>query len=77
MKITVVALPGDGTGPEVMVQGLRVLEAVGKKTGTDFAVEEIQCGGQFYLEHGQRDWPDGSEEKCAASDLVLLIANWT
>ena len=74
MKIQVVALPGDGTGPEVMVQGLRVLRAVGAATGTDFAVEEIESGGQYYLKNGQRDWPEGSEEKCKAADVILLGA---
>src|SRR4051812_16198606 len=74
MKISVVALPGDGTGPEVMVQGLRVLRAVGAATGTDFQVEEIPCGGQYFLKHGQRDWPEGSEEKCKAADVCILGA---
>jgi isocitrate/isopropylmalate dehydrogenase len=74
MDIHVVALPGDGTGPEVMVQGLRVLKAVGAATGIDFKVEEIACGGQYYLSHGSRDWPEGSEERCAAADVILLGA---
>jgi 3-isopropylmalate dehydrogenase len=74
MKIHVVALPGDGTGPEVMVQGLRVLRAVGAATGTDFQVEEIACGGQYFLKNGQRDWPEGSEERCKAADVILLGA---
>jgi 3-isopropylmalate dehydrogenase len=74
MKIHVVALPGDGTGPEVMVQGLRVLAAVGNATGVEFVVEEIPCGGQYYLKNGQRDWPEGSEERCKAADFILLGA---
>jgi isocitrate/isopropylmalate dehydrogenase len=73
-KLHVVALPGDGTGPEVMVQGLRVLTAVGAATGTEFEIEEIPCGGQFYLKHGSRDWPEGAEERCAAADVVILGA---
>lgn len=74
MKVHVVALPGDGTGPEVMVQGLRILRAVGRETGTEFVVEEIPCGGQYYLTHGQRDWPEGAEERCRAADVILLGA---
>jgi len=74
MKIDVVALPGDGTGPEVLAQGLRVLRAVGAATSTEFVVEEIPCGGQFYLRHGSRDWPEGAEERCAAADVILLGA---
>jgi isocitrate/isopropylmalate dehydrogenase len=74
MKIQVVALPGEGIGPEVMAQGLRVLRAVGAATRTEFSIEEIEAGGQYYLRHGQRDWPEGSEEKCKAADVILLGA---
>jgi isocitrate/isopropylmalate dehydrogenase len=74
MEVQVVALPGDGTGPEVMVQGLRVLRAVGAATGVDFVVEEIEAGGQYYLKNNQRDWPEGSEERCKAADVILLGA---
>src|SRR5215813_9215975 len=72
--VHVVALPGDGTGPEVMAQALRVLRAVGTETGVDFEIEDIPCGGQFYLAHGSRDWPEGAEERCAAADVILLGA---
>ncbi len=74
MKIQVVALPGEGIGPEVMVQGLRVLRAVGAATGTEFVVEEIESGGQYFLKNGQRDWPEGSEARCQAADVILLGA---
>jgi 3-isopropylmalate dehydrogenase len=74
MKIDVVALPGDGTGPEVLAQGLRVLHTVGTHTGVHFVVEEIPCGGQFYLKHGSRDWPEGAEERCSKADVILLGA---
>jgi 3-isopropylmalate dehydrogenase len=57
-----------------MVQGLRVLRAAGQHAGVDFSVEEIPCGGQYYLEHGSRDWPEGAEERCAAADVILLGA---
>jgi isocitrate/isopropylmalate dehydrogenase len=74
MKIQVVTLPGDGTGPEVMTQGLRILRAVGAATNTEFSIEEIESGGQYYLKNGQRDWPEGSEERCKAADVILLGA---
>jgi isocitrate/isopropylmalate dehydrogenase len=73
-SLHVVALPGDGTGPEVLAQGLRMLTAVGESAGVRFDVEEIPCGGQYYLAHGQRDWPEGSEARCAAADVILLGA---
>ena len=71
MKI--VALGGDGTGPEVLREALKILRVVQAWSGVQFDVEEIPCGGQYYLEHG-RDWPEGSEEKCAAADAILLGA---
>ncbi len=74
MAYNVVTLGGDGIGPEVMAQGLRVLDAVSKPLGLQWEIEDIPCGGRFYLEHGSRDWPEGSEEKCAAADMVLLGA---
>jgi isocitrate/isopropylmalate dehydrogenase len=57
-----------------MQHGLRVLSAAGKESGITFDVEEIPCGGQYYLTHGSRDWPEGSEERCAAADVILLGA---
>jgi isocitrate/isopropylmalate dehydrogenase len=74
MAYKLVSLPGDGTGPEVMREGMRVVHAVSRKLGIEWDVEEIRCGGEYYLEHGSRDWPEGSEEKCAAADLILLGA---
>jgi len=75
MQYEIVVLPGDGTGPEVMREGLRVLKAVSEPLGLSFDIQEIPCGGQYYLENGrQRDWPEGSEERCAAADLILLGA---
>ena len=75
MSYKVVVLPGDGTGPEVMAEGLRVLDAVTEPLGLAFDLEEIECGGRYYLENGrQSDWPEGSEEKCRDADLILLGA---
>ncbi len=70
----VVTLPGDGTGPEVMRAALPVLEVVEASGAARFEIEEIACGGQYYLAHGGSDWPKGSEEKCKAADVILLGA---
>ncbi|MBL8898306.1 MAG: isocitrate/isopropylmalate dehydrogenase family protein [Planctomycetes bacterium] len=72
--LSIVALPGDGIGPEVMAEGLKVLEAAAALTGFRYQVESIPCGGKFYLQHGTRDWPEGAEEKCARADFILLAA---
>lgn len=69
----VLALGGDGTGPEVLAEALKVLKVVGQVADLKFEVEELPCGGQYYLAHG-RDWPEGSLEKCRQADLILLGA---
>jgi isocitrate/isopropylmalate dehydrogenase len=74
MAYKLVTLGGDGTGPEVMREGMRVLGAVSDVLGVAWEVEDIPCGGQFYLQHGSRDWPEGAEERCSAADLILLGA---
>jgi 3-isopropylmalate dehydrogenase len=70
----IVLLPGDGIGLEIAEQAKLVLDAVAKKIDVSFRVDEIECGGQFYPKHGSRDWPEGSEEKCDAADVILLGA---
>jgi len=74
MAYRVTLLPGDGIGPEVMTQARSVLDEVSRDTDLKFEFEEIPCGGQYYLKHGSRDWPEGSEEKCEKADLILLGA---
>jgi isocitrate/isopropylmalate dehydrogenase len=69
-----VLLPGDGIGVEVIAEARALVELVGGALGVGFAIDEIPCGGKFYLEHGSRDWPEGSEARCAAADAILLGA---
>src|SRR5688572_9816471 len=69
-----VLLPGDGIGIEVIADARALLELIGPAIGVGFALDEIPCGGKFYLEHGSRDWPEGAEERCARADAILLGA---
>jgi len=69
----IVALPGDGIGPEVLSCALRVLSLAGELFQIDFRVEEIPCGGHYYVEH-EIEWPEGSFEKCERADAILLGA---
>src|SRR5256884_9872352 len=69
----IVALPGDGLGPEVLSCALRVLRLAGELFQINFLVEEIPCGGHFYIEP-ETEWPEGSCEKCEAADAILLGA---
>jgi 3-isopropylmalate dehydrogenase len=69
-----VLLPGDGIGAEVIAEARQLVDLVTKATGVAFALDEIPCGGKFFLEHGSRDWPEGSEDRCRAADAILLGA---
>ena len=70
---TIIALPGDGVGPEVIAQAVRVLRKVSERLGFALQIDEIPCGGHYYAEH-ETEWPDGSFEKCHAADAILLGA---
>ncbi|HEU4733276.1 MAG TPA: isocitrate/isopropylmalate family dehydrogenase [Kofleriaceae bacterium] len=69
-----VLLPGDGIGVEVIHHARQLLDDIARGAGVAFSLDEIPCGGRFYLEHGSRDWPDGAEDRCRAADAILLGA---
>ena len=66
-------LPGDGIGAEVMAEARALLELVAPAVGVTFDLDEIPCGGRYFLEHG-RDWPSDGEARCRAADAILLGA---
>lgn len=72
-RYSIVVLPGDGIGVEVTAEALKVLDVVREVSGVAFDLEEIECGGHYYAEHGE-EWPEGSFEKCRAADAILLGA---
>ena len=73
MAYKLVLLPGDGTGPEVMREAVKVLGAVEKGYGVKFDKVPYPAGGQYYLDTGA-EWPDGCYESCKAADAILLGA---
>ncbi|MBZ0267216.1 isocitrate/isopropylmalate dehydrogenase family protein [bacterium] len=72
-RYSLVILPGDGIGVEVTAEALKVLDVVKEASGVAFDLEEIDCGGHYYADHGE-EWPEGSFEKCRAADAILLGA---
>jgi 3-isopropylmalate dehydrogenase len=68
-----VLLPGDGIGAEVIAEARALVDIVAAGTGIGFAIDEIPCGGKYYLAHG-RDWPEDAEARCRAADAILLGA---
>ncbi|HVV85459.1 MAG TPA: isocitrate/isopropylmalate family dehydrogenase [Kofleriaceae bacterium] len=67
-------LPGDGIGAEVAADARALIDAVAGRIGVGLRIDEIPCGGRYYLQHGSRDWPEDGEERCKAADVILLGA---
>jgi 3-isopropylmalate dehydrogenase len=73
VKATVAVLPGDGIGPEVVAQGLRVLKAVAERHGHAFATTEGLIGG-IAIDRTGNPLPDETVALCKSADAVLLGA---
>ncbi|HWR60411.1 MAG TPA: 3-isopropylmalate dehydrogenase [Clostridia bacterium] len=71
MKIALI--PGDGIGPEVIKQALKVLGAVSERYGRSFEYEEVLLGGRAIDETGI-PLPEETVRICRQSDAVLLGA---
>jgi len=70
MKIAV--LPGDGIGPEIVSQALRVLEVL-RQEGLKIEMEEAPLGGAAYDQYGM-PYPPFTQQVCRAADAILLGA---
>jgi len=70
---TVAVLPGDGIGPEIMTQGLRVLSAVAEKYGHEFKYHPALVGGVAY-ERGGHPLPEKTIKTCRDSDAIYFGA---
>ncbi len=73
MTFKIVVLPGDGIGPEVTEQALKLIPLIGKKEQVEFKVDEGLIGANA-IEQTGNPLPDDTLEKCRASDAVLLGA---
>ena len=73
MNYKIALIRGDGIGPEVVGEAVKVLEAVGEKFGHTFTYEDVLLGGCATDAVG-KSYPDGTAEKCRACDAVLLGA---
>lgn len=70
----IAVLPGDGIGPEVTNEAVRLLQAVESRLdGISFNFTEQSVGAGEYLENGD-PLPESAFEICRASDAVLLGA---
>ena len=73
MKLKIAVLAGDGIGPEIMEQGVAVMNAVATKCGHEFEYEEAVCGAHA-IEMVGDPYPDATHEGCMRADAVLFAA---
>ncbi|MGD2035963.1 MAG: 3-isopropylmalate dehydrogenase [Bacteroidales bacterium] len=73
MSFKIAKLPGDGIGPEIVEQAVKVLEAIGEKSGQKFKFESGLVGAVAIDEVGD-PYPEDTHELCMKSDAVLFGA---
>ena len=73
MKARVAVIAGDGIGPEVVAEGVRVLEQIGKRYGHEFTLDPRPFGGAAIDLTGD-PLPQETLDACLAADAVLLGA---
>ena len=73
MTKKIVALAGDGIGPEIMEAGLEVLEALAKKTGFDYEIDRRPFGGAG-IDAAGHPLPDETLKASREADAILLAA---
>ncbi|MCF7885320.1 MAG: 3-isopropylmalate dehydrogenase [Candidatus Marinimicrobia bacterium] len=69
----IAVIPGDGTGPEVVAEGIKVLDAVQKEVDFTLDYEEYDFGGERYLDTGEV-LPDSALDELKQFDAVYLGA---
>ena len=69
----IAVIPGDGTGPEVVVEGLKALDAVAAKQGFKYETVEFDFGGERYLRTGEV-LPDSAADDFRQFDAIYLGA---
>ena len=73
MKLKIAVLPGDGIGPEIMKQGVAVLNAIAAKCGHEFQYEEALVGACAIEACGDA-YPAATHDVCMRADAVLFAA---
>ncbi|MBN1999244.1 3-isopropylmalate dehydrogenase [candidate division KSB1 bacterium] len=69
----IAVIPGDGTGPEVVAEGLKVLQAVAEKFGFSLDTAEYDFGGDRYLRTGEV-LPANAADEMKKFDAIFLGA---
>ena len=73
MKLNIAVLAGDGIGPEIMKQGVAVMQAIAEKFNHEFTYNEAICGAHAIDEVGD-PFPEETFKTCMDADAVLFAA---
>ncbi|MCF0244237.1 MAG: 3-isopropylmalate dehydrogenase [Bacteroidaceae bacterium] len=73
MKLKIAVLAGDGIGPEIMEQGVAVMNAVAEKFGHEVSYKEALCGAHAIDEVGD-PFPEETFKVCEEADAVLFAS---
>jgi len=73
MNYNIALLPGDGIGPEVIEQAVKVLKVTGEVTGHTFSFTEGLVGA-VAIDHSGNPFPDETLDLCRRSDAILFGA---
>ena len=73
MQAKIVTLPGDGIGPDIVAEAVRVLQQVARQYGHTFTFEEAMIGG-CAIDATGNPLPDETLAACEQADAVLLGA---
>ncbi len=72
-RYKIAVIPGDGTGPEVIAEGVKVLEAAASKYGFGLDMTWYDYGGERYLRTGEV-LPEGAAEELKQYKAIYLGA---
>ncbi len=69
-------IPGDGTGPEVVAEGIKVLNSVSGKLGFTLKYTEYDIGGERYLKT-KETLPDSVLSELRHFDALISRRHWS
>jgi len=73
MEYKIALIRGDGIGPEVVGEAVKVMDAIAAKFGHKFNYTDVMMGG-CAIDAVGKSYPDGTADTCKACDAVLLGA---
>jgi len=73
MRLKIAVLSGDGIGPEIMTQGVAVMDAIAHRFNHQFEYKEALCGASAIDAVGD-PYPETTHQVCMEADAVLFAA---